>query len=56
METAFNEIKSLSISDKDKDKMFNKWFKENRKFSSCNEERILTESFKLKQMFMIKII
>tara|TARA_R110000803_G_scaffold187311_1_gene249707 strand:- start:1281 stop:5324 length:4044 start_codon:yes stop_codon:yes gene_type:complete len=56
METVFNKIKSLSISEKDKDKKFNMWFKENRKFKNCNEERMLTESFKLKQTFMIKII
>ena len=56
MKIRFDEIKALSINGKDKDKLFNNWFKENRKFQSCNEERLLTESFKLKQTFMIKII
>ena len=50
-------IYSLGLKDeKEQDKLFNKWFKDHRKFKNCIEERQLSHSFKMKQVFMIKII
>lgn len=56
MEIEYNRIMNLNNDKKEKDKLFNKWFVDNRKFKNCNEERELLQSFKLKQVFMIKII
>ena len=56
MDIEYKRIMNLNNGIKEKDKLFNKWFADNRKFKNCNEERELSQSFKLKQVFMIKII
>jgi hypothetical protein len=56
MRNHYDIIGSMNICEKEKTKMMNDWFCKNRKFKEVDEERQLCESFKLKQVFMVKII